>query len=73
MNRTINVNYHDMRLKNIKKAISSSTPFNSTYRLIPESKRSEFKRMAARFGLTEDKIEEILERERKEYEKKQCK
>lgn len=53
-----------MKRKHIKKALESSTPMNGIYSLIPPSKREAFKKFAAGFGFTEEKINNILSNER---------
>lgn len=54
-----------MKIKKLKKAMKSETPYNDTYALIPESKREEFNRFASYFGLTEENIKSILENEKR--------
>lgn len=54
-----------MRKKKIKNALNSRTPANSMYALIPKGQLSGFKKFAALFGFTEDKIQNVLSHERK--------
>lgn len=54
-----------MNILKLKKAISSDCPFNSMYKLIPESKKKDFLEFAKRFGMTEDKLNEVLAKEKK--------
>lgn len=54
-----------MRVKKLKKAMKSDTPYNDLYALIPESKREAFKRFAASFGFTEENIKTILANEKR--------
>lgn len=53
-----------MRKKHIEKALKSDMPINGMFALIPEKKREAFKKFAAGFGFTEEKINNILSNER---------
>ena len=55
-----------MRKKKIRKALNSRTPVGSLYALIPKEQMGSFKRFAALFGFTDDKIKNILSHERRE-------
>ncbi len=54
-----------MKNKQIQKALSSNTPINSMYSLIPDSRMRAFKKFAARFGFTEERINSVLENEKR--------
>lgn len=54
-----------MRKKQIKKALKSDTPINSMYALIPDNRMRAFKKFAARFGFTEERIKSVLENEKR--------
>ncbi len=54
-----------MRKKQIEKALKSGMPINGMFALIPEKKRGAFKKFAATFGFTEEKIKSILENEKR--------
>lgn len=49
--------------KQLRKALKSDKPANSMYSLIPLEKRNAFKKFAALFGFTEEKIKDILAKE----------
>lgn len=51
-----------------KKAVSSECPFNSLFQLIPDNKKKEFLEFAKKFGMTEEKLKEVLAKE-KDHEK----
>lgn len=50
----------------LKKAISSDCPFNSLFQLIPDNKKKEFLEFAKQFGMTEEKLKEVLAKEKKD-------
>lgn len=52
-----------MKKKQLKKALNSNTPMNSMYALIPPERRNAFKKFAALFGFTDEKIKNILAKE----------
>ena len=55
-----------MRKKKIRKALASRTPINSIYSLlVPAQQREAFKKFAAGFGFTEEKINQLLKQEMK--------
>ena len=54
-----------MKNKEIKKALKSDTPINSMYALIPDNRMRAFKKFAARFGFTEERIKSVLENEKR--------
>lgn len=54
-----------MKKKQVQKALKSDTPINSMYSLIPNNKMQAFKRFAARFGFTEERIKTVLENEKR--------
>ena len=54
-----------MKKQQIKKALKSDTPINSLYSLIPNNKMQAFKKFAARFGFTEERIKTVLENEKR--------
>jgi hypothetical protein len=54
-----------MKNVQIQKALKSKTPVNSLYALIPDNRMRAFKRFAARFGFTEERINSVLENEKK--------
>lgn len=54
-----------MNILKLNKAASSKTPFTSMYNLIPEKKKSEFMAFAKQFGFTEEKLKEVLAKEKK--------
>ncbi|MFT0355081.1 hypothetical protein ACMSEA_05065 [Bacteroides thetaiotaomicron] len=54
-----------MKNKEIKKALKSDTPINSMYALIPANRMRSFKKFAARFGFTEERIKTVLENEKR--------
>lgn len=54
-----------MNILKLNKAASSKTPFTSMYNLIPEKKKSEFMAFAKQFGFTEEKLKEVLTKEKK--------
>ncbi len=54
-----------MKKKQIQKAIQSNTPINSMYSLIPSSQIGAFKKFAAMFGFSEEKIKAVLENEKR--------
>ncbi|WP_199610194.1 hypothetical protein [Bacteroides sp. AM23-12] len=54
-----------MKNKEIKKALKSDTPINSMYSLIPNNKMQAFKKFAAQFGFTEERIKTVLENEKR--------
>lgn len=45
-----------MKKKQVQKALKSDTPINSIYSLIPDNRMQAFKKFAARFGFTEERI-----------------
>ena len=53
-----------MKNKEIKKALKSDTPINSMYALIPGGRMGAFKKFAARFGFTEERIKSVLDNEK---------
>ena len=54
-----------MKKKQVQKALSSNTPINSMYSLIPDNRMRAFKKFAARFGFTEERIKSVLENEKR--------
>lgn len=54
-----------MKNKELKKAMTSKTPINAMYNLIPADKLSAFKKFAKGFGFTEEKIESLLKSEKR--------
>ena len=54
-----------MHKKQINKALKSDTPINNMYALIPNNRMQAFKKFAARFGFTEEKINSVLENEKR--------
>lgn len=54
-----------IRKKQIKKALKSDAPINSMYALIPYNRMRAFKKFAARFGFTEERIKSVLENEKR--------
>ena len=52
-----------MKNKQVRKALKSDTPINSMYALIPDNRMRAFKKFAARFGFTEERIKSVLENE----------
>lgn len=53
-----------MNILKLNKAASSKTPFTSMYKLIPEKRKKEFMQFAKQFGFTEDKLKEVLTKEK---------
>lgn len=53
-----------MNIFKLKKAAGSKQPFTSMYKLIPANKKKEFMEFAKTFGLTEEKLKEILTKEK---------
>lgn len=53
-----------MKNRAIKKAMTSKTPINAMYNLIPANKLSAFKKFAKQFGYTEEKINNLLQSEK---------
>lgn len=54
-----------MKNKQVQKALKNDTPINSMYALIPENRMRAFKKFAARFGFTEERIKSVLENEKR--------
>lgn len=54
-----------MKNKEIKKALKSDTSINSMYALIPGDRMPSFKKFAARFGFTEERIKSVLDNEKR--------
>lgn len=54
-----------MKKKQVQKALSSNTPINSMYSLIPDNRMRAFKKFASRFGFTEERINSVLENEKR--------
>lgn len=54
-----------MKNKEIKKALKSDTPINSMYALIPGDRMRPFKKFAASFGFTEERIKSVLDNEKR--------
>lgn len=54
-----------MKNKQFRKALKSDTPINSMYALIPDNRMRAFKKFAARFGFTEERIKSVLENEKR--------
>jgi hypothetical protein len=54
-----------MKNKEIKKALKGDTPINSMYALIPDGRMRAFKKFAARFGFTEERIKSVLDNEKR--------
>ena len=54
-----------MKNKQVQKALKSDTPINSMYALIPGGRMGAFKKFAARFGFTEERIKSVLENEKR--------
>ena len=54
-----------MKNKQVRKALKSDTPINSMYALIPDNRMLAFKKFAARFGFTEERIKSVLENEKR--------
>lgn len=55
-----------MNILKLNKAASSKTPFTSMYNLIPEKRKKEFMAFAKHFGFTEEKLKEVLTKEKKD-------
>ena len=53
-----------MKNKQVRKALKSDT-INSMYALIPDNRMRAFKKFAARFGFTEERIKSVLENEKR--------
>ena len=54
-----------MQNKQVQKALKSDTPISSMYALIPDNRMRAFKKFAARFGFTEERIKSVLENEKR--------
>ena len=54
-----------MKNKEIKKALKSDTPINSMYALLSGCRMGAFKKFAARFGFTEERIKSVLDNEKR--------
>ena len=52
-------------IKQVQKALSSNTPIISMYSLIPDNRMRAFKKVAARVGFTEERINSVLENEKR--------
>lgn len=53
-----------MNILKLNRAASSKTPFTSMYKLIPKKKKKEFMQFAKQFGFTEEKLKEVLTKEK---------
>ena len=54
-----------MKNKEIKKALKSDTPINSMYALIPGGRMDAIKKIATRYGFTEERIKSVLDNEKR--------
>lgn len=53
-----------MNIFKLKKAAESKRPFTDMYKLIPANKKKDFMEFAKMFGFTEEKLKEVLTKEK---------